>query len=124
MSLSRGSVVLVELDPTIGHEQRGMRPCAVVSDSRIVSDQRYPLVCVVPITGTSGAGLLYPALDSGSSGLAKRSYALVDHLRSVDKRRIRRLYGELAPPRAQVDRRGFDRVPRFGLKGAPLRLIL
>src|SRR5437660_1683062 len=28
----RGAIVLVELDPTIGREQRGLRPCVVVSD--------------------------------------------------------------------------------------------
>ena len=26
MTLERGTVVLVELDPTLGHEQRGVRP--------------------------------------------------------------------------------------------------
>jgi mRNA-degrading endonuclease toxin of MazEF toxin-antitoxin module len=29
MSLLRGTVVLVELDPILGHEQRGVRPCIV-----------------------------------------------------------------------------------------------
>ena len=27
MTLAQGSVVLVELDPTVGHEQRGVRRC-------------------------------------------------------------------------------------------------
>jgi mRNA interferase MazF len=94
--LGRGSVVVVELDPTIGHEQRGVRPCIIVSDPDITRDQRFPLICVVPITGTPGDGLLYPPLAPGNSGLAKPSYALVDHLRSIDKRRVRRLFGELA----------------------------
>lgn len=97
MRLGRGSVVVVELDPTIGHEQRGVRPCVVVSDPDVISDQRFPLVCVVPVTGTPGQGLLYPELAPGKSGLAKRSFALIDHLRSVDKRRVRRVFGELAP---------------------------
>jgi mRNA interferase MazF len=88
-------VVVVELDPTVGHEQRGVRPCIVVSDPDIISDQRFPLVCVVPITGTPGEGLLYPPLAPGKSGLAKRSFALIDHLRSIDKRRVRRVFGEL-----------------------------
>jgi hypothetical protein len=38
----------------------------------------------------------YPPLAPGHSGLAKRSFALIDHLRSIDKRRIRRVFGELA----------------------------
>ena len=45
--------------------------------------------------GTAGEGLLYPPLAPGPSGLARKSYALVDHLRSIDKRRIRRVFGEL-----------------------------
>jgi mRNA-degrading endonuclease toxin of MazEF toxin-antitoxin module len=69
----------------------------VVSDPDVISDQRYPLVCVVPVTGTAGEGLLYPAFAPGPSGLAKRSFALIDHLRSIDKRRVRRVFGTIAP---------------------------
>ena len=94
--LGRGAVVIVELDPTLGHEQHGVRPCIVVSDPEVISDQRFPLVCVVPVTGTAGEGLLYPPLAPGESGLTKRSFALIDHLRSVDKRRVRRVFGEAA----------------------------
>ena len=96
MKLGRGSVVVVELDPTVGHEQRGVRPCIIVSDPDVIGDQRFPLVCVVPVTGTSGEGLLYPPLAPGKSGLLKRSFALIDHLRSVDKRRVRSVFGELS----------------------------
>jgi mRNA interferase MazF len=94
--LCRGAVVVVQLDPTIGHEQRGLRPCVVVSDPDITCDQRFPLICVVPVTGTPGKGLLYPPLAPGKSGLAKPSFALIDQLRSIDKRRVRRVYGDLA----------------------------
>lgn len=96
MNLDRGAVVLVGLDPTLGHEQHGLRPCVVVSDPAVIDDQRFPLICVVPITGTAGAGLLYPPLAPGPSGLAKTSFALIDHLRSLDKRRIRRVFGKIA----------------------------
>ena len=95
MRLGRGAVVVVELDPTVGNEQHGVRPCVVVSDPDVISDQRFPLVCVVPVTGTPGEGLLYPRLSPGGSGLARESFALIDHLRSIDKRRIRRVCGEL-----------------------------
>ena len=96
MRLGRGAVVVVQLDLTLGHEQHGVRPCVVVSDPDVISDQHFPLVCVVPVTGTPGEGLLYPPLAPGQSGLAKKSFALIDHLRSIDKRRVRRVFGELA----------------------------
>ena len=95
MRLGRGAVVLVGLDPTLGHEQRGVRPCIVVSDPDVIGGQRFPLLCVAPVTGSEGEGLLYPALGPGKSGLSKMSFALIDQLRSVDKRRVRSVFGEL-----------------------------
>jgi mRNA interferase MazF len=93
--VDRGTVALVELDPTVGHEQQGTRPCVAVSDPSVNADQRFPLIAVVPITGTAGQGALYPELSAGESGLTKTSYALIDHLRSIDKRRIRRVFGRI-----------------------------
>jgi mRNA interferase MazF len=96
VTIDRGTVVLVELDPTIGHKQRGVRPCIAVSDPTVNADQRFPLIAVVPVTGTTGTGALYPGLAPGSSGLTKASYALVDHVRSIDKRRIRTIFGRVS----------------------------
>jgi mRNA interferase MazF len=93
--LARGSVVLLGLDPTLGHEQRGVRPCVVVSATEVGLEQRYPMLGIVPITGTRGEGALYPELSAGASGLTKTSYALVDHVRSVDKRRVLKTFGTL-----------------------------
>jgi mRNA interferase MazF len=90
-------VVLVELDPTVGREQRGLRPCIAVSDPSVNGDQRFPLIAVVPVTGTAGVGALYPLLTPGASGLTKVSYSLIDHLRSIDKRRIHRIFGQVSP---------------------------
>lgn len=96
MRVDRGTVVLVELDPTVGHEQRGVRPCIAVSDPAVNADQRFPLIAIVPVTGTRGEGSLYPELSPGKSGLTRTSFALIDHLRSIDKRRIRRVFGRLS----------------------------
>lgn len=95
MKLHTGSIVLVDLDPTLGQEQRGIRSCIVVSDPDVVMDQRFPVLCIVPVTSTAGDGLLYPALKPGTSGLTKASWALVDHVRSIDKRRIRCGFGAI-----------------------------
>ena len=96
MKLDRGTVVLVSLDPTLGHEQRGLRPCIIVSDPDVTEDQRYPLLCVVPITGTPGKGALYPALASGSGDLRRRSFALLDQIRTIDKRHVHKVFGKIA----------------------------
>lgn len=95
--MNRGTVFLVGLDPTVGHEQRGRRPCIAVSHPTVNADQRFPLIAVVPVTGTRGEGALYPQLSPGDSGLTRTSYALIDHIRSIDKRRIQRVFGEVSP---------------------------
>lgn len=120
MKLGRGAVIVVELDPTLGREQRGVRPCVVVSDPDVISDQRFPLLCVVPVTGTPGEGLLYPALAPGPSGLAMPSFALIDHLRSIDKRRARRVFGEL--PREEMAAVDEGLSVFVGLAGRPVPL--
>ena len=93
--LDRGATVLLSLDPTKGHEQRGVRPAVVVSDPAVTASRRFPVLCVVPLTGTRGRGALYPPIRRGRSGLSKRSFALVDQIRSVDKRRVLRALGTI-----------------------------
>jgi mRNA interferase MazF len=117
--LDRGTVILLDLDPTIGHEQRGIRPCIVVSDPDVVADQRFPLLCVIPVTGTPGEGALYPELSPGRSGLAKRSFALIDHLRSVDKRRVRRVFGQILSDEMTAVDEGLGLFLGLGLDLAP-----
>jgi len=104
VKLGRGTIVWVDLGPTRGHEQRRLRPCVVVSSPDVVAQQRYPLLCVVPLTGTPGEGALYPRLAPGPSGLRKPSFALVDQIRSVDKTRVRRVF----EPVALEEMRGID----------------
>jgi mRNA interferase MazF len=111
-------MVVVGLDPVIGHEQQGVRPCVVVSDPEVIGDQRFPLICVVPVTGTRGEGLLYPELAPGSSGLTKKSFALIDHLRSIDKRRIRRVFGELHEHEIKAVDEGL--ISFLGLSNGPI----
>ena len=91
--MKRGTVVLVSLDPAKGHEQRGARPCVVVTNPAVSSKQRFPMLAVVPLTGTTGEGALYPGLLPGSSGLRQPSWALIDQLRAVDKRRVTKVFG-------------------------------
>ena len=93
MTLGRGTILLVGLAPTVGHEQAGTRPCVVVSDPAVASSQKYGVLAVVPITTKPGEGALYPSLEPGSSGLLRTSYALIDQIRAVDKSRVLQRYG-------------------------------
>jgi len=72
----------------------------IVSDADVTTDMRFPLVAVVPISVAAGEGAFYPPLAAGRSGLRKASYALVDQIRSIDKRRITHVFGRLSADEA------------------------
>lgn len=76
MKLQRGTVVLVSLDRTRGHEQRGTRPCVVVSDSDVTEDQRFPLLAVVPISSTASETFLLRGQAAKGQELQKNGAAL------------------------------------------------
>jgi len=46
--MDRGDVFMVDLEPTAGHEQRGMRPVLVISTKRFNAITKTPIT--LPIT--------------------------------------------------------------------------
>ena len=86
--VKRGSLVVVELPKTQTHEQAGRRPCVVVSSETSVENARYDMIVVVPLTTTTLSGKLYPLIKKGDANLKSDSVALVDQIRSIDKKRV------------------------------------
>lgn len=89
MRVRRGDVVIVELDPTEGSEQRGTRPCLVVQND--VGNENAPTTVVVPFT-TSRGGEPYPfevLVSAEECPLREDSVALCSQIRTVSiERRI------------------------------------
>jgi len=95
--LARGAVVFANLNPTVGHEQSGDRPCVVVSADAVVAALKFPMMAIVPLTSTAGVGPLYPVIQpSAANGLTNPSTALTDQVRAIDKQRVRRIVGRLS----------------------------
>jgi len=88
---SRGEVFLVELDPTRGSEIRKTRPCLVVSPDELNHHLRTAMVA--PMTT---AGQAYPFRVACTFG-GKRGYVVLDQLRTVDRERLRKRLGIIAP---------------------------
>jgi mRNA interferase MazF len=87
--LLRGDVVLVNLEPVIGHEIGRTRPAIVVQND--VGNRFSPTVIVVAITRYTPQKAKFPicaVLESGEGGLEKKSIANASQVRTVDKRRI------------------------------------
>ncbi|ERH13529.1 MAG: growth inhibitor [halophilic archaeon J07HB67] len=58
MEIQRGDVVIVELSPTKGSEQRGVRPCLVVQND--VGNRYAPTTIVAPFTSNYDPDDTYP----------------------------------------------------------------
>ncbi len=86
----------------LGHEQQGIRPSIVITDPEVIRDQRFPMMYVAPITKTPGEGALYPPLNPGRSGLRTQVFALIDQVRSVDKRCITRNFSQISKEELKV----------------------
>jgi mRNA interferase ChpB len=82
VKFGRGDIVMVNLDPTEGHEQQGMRPALVLSTSAF---NALGVVLVAPITqGGNFARHAGFAASLGGSGTKTQGAALVNQGRMLD----------------------------------------
>lgn len=88
MSVRRGDIVVVDLAPTRGSEQRGTRPCLVVQND--AGNENAPTTIVVPSTTAFGDELSpFDVLVSAEKcALSEDSVAICSRLRtlSIDHR--------------------------------------
>jgi len=88
---ARGQVWLVHLDPTQGSEIRKMRPCVVISPDEM--NPHLNTVLIAPLT----TGNRPAPYRIGVDFQGKAGRILLDHVRSVDKMRLAKYLGDLAP---------------------------
>ena len=86
-NLIRGSIWLVDLDPTRGHEQAKRRPCLVISAD---SYNQGPngLTVILPITSRSRELYWFVPLTQTEGNLEKKSYVICNQIRSVTLERF------------------------------------
>lgn len=96
VSLTRGDVVRVRLDPGEGREIRKTRPGVVLSNNAACRFDS--VVQVVPITALPDRSLRpYEShIESKASGLTKPSRAVGNQIRTVAKHRITKRLGRLS----------------------------
>jgi mRNA interferase MazF len=91
----RGEIYLVCLDPTIGSEINKTRPALIVSND--INNQFAETVTTIPIT--SSTGKIYPFeayLSARESGLPKRSKVKCNQIRTIDKKRLIKAFGNVS----------------------------
>lgn len=90
-AVKQGDIWLVRFDPTMGSEIQNTRPVMIVSPA--VMNEHLNTTIVAPLTGGSRpAGFRVPIRFDSKDGLI-----VLDHVRSVDKRRLVRRLGSASP---------------------------
>lgn len=92
-----GDIYAVEIPPSNGHEQAGMRPAVILQAPQF--ETRLPTVLIVPFTSQLKAQI-FPGTcvlePDSENGLATKSVALSFQLRAIDKRRLKNQIGKLS----------------------------
>lgn len=82
----RGEMYYADLSPVVGSEQGGMRPVLVLQNN--TGNKHSPTVVIAPITSRLGKPDLPTHVSLGATHLAKNSIALLEQIRTIDKRRM------------------------------------
>jgi mRNA interferase MazF len=93
-----GHLYVADLNPRFGTEPGKVRPVVVVQIDAL--NRSHPSTIICPLT-TKIAGFENPlrvALPKAVSGLNRPSDVLVDQIKSIDNRRLRRKLGALPDP--------------------------
>ena len=86
LMLSQYSIVLVNLDPTIGSEIKKTRPCIIISPNEM--NFNINTVIIAPMTSKSRNYPTRVKIDNSS-------FIVLDQIRTIDKQRIIKKLGEL-----------------------------
>lgn len=91
-TLTRGSIIRVDFDPTKGREQRGRRPALVVSSPGYLASVP-DLVIVLPITSVDRGWPHHVLVEGEDVTLQKPSFAMTEQPRTVSRSRVGREAG-------------------------------
>ncbi len=84
---SRGEIWMVNLSPTVGREQSGVRPALVVSVDTF-NHGPAGLVVLLPVTSRDKGIVLHVPVVPPEGGLGMRSYIKTEDVRSVAVERL------------------------------------
>ena len=93
-SINRGDLYYADLNPVVGSEQGGIRPVLIIQND--VGNKHSPTVIIAAITSKAiKATLPTHCTLSAHAGLDRDSVALLEQIRTIDKRRLKDYVGAL-----------------------------
>lgn len=96
-TIKRGEIYYADLSPVVGSEQGGVRPVLILQND--VGNKYSPTVIVTAITSQLGKAKLptHVELPADEYNLPKNSVALLEQIRTLDKRRLQEHITTLTP---------------------------
>ena len=87
----RGEIRWANLNPTLGHEQSGLRPVLILSND--IFNERMQIVIAIALTSKQPRFGFPLALEVDSVELPKKSWALMGQVRTLSAERIGKKLG-------------------------------
>ena len=94
--VNKWDIYFCNLNPTVGSEQRGIRPVLIVSND--VVNHLLPVSTVLPLSSAKKGEKIYPTeilLFAEETGLSKNSIAMCQQIRTISHDRLVNLAGSL-----------------------------
>jgi len=93
--MKRGDIFYADLSPVVGSEQGGIRPVIIIQND--VGNKYSPTVIVAAITSQINKAKLptHVEISAVEYGLNKDSVALLEQIRTIDKKRIKEKIGHM-----------------------------
>lgn len=89
MVINQYDVLLINLDPTIGHEIKKVRPCLVISPNEM--NESIQTVIIAPMTTKSHKYPTRIQVDFEN----KEGWIVIDQIRTVDRKRLIKRLGKI-----------------------------
>ena len=111
----RGDVFTADLGSGIGSEQQGVRPVIVIQND--VGNQHSPTVIVAPMTtqGRKKHELPTHCFFDTVEGLNEPSMAILEQIRTIDKKRLSKKLGRLTDSQMEEINQGLLTIPSLPL---------
>jgi mRNA interferase MazF len=108
--MQAGDIYLVEIPPSGGREQTGLRPAII---AQTVDPERLPTILIVPLTSKVKAADFPFTLSvepDPLNNLDAVSVALIFQLRAIDKRRVKNKIGKVTETKLLVLKEELRRI--------------
>jgi len=104
----RGDIFWASLNPTIGHEQAGLRPVLILSHD--VFNRKSGTVIAIAITSQPQKAGFPLTLELSSTKLPKKSWAKISQIRTLSIKRLRKKIGKAVINELELVIKGLNEI--------------